>query len=349
MLKAQNGNELGLMLFLCHLMRFDHFPLCGKLDHFSMTLLREKHVNFILYLMKQRDSFEYWMTLPIRTNNYYWGCSALYVMGAADKIDREDVIQYVKACQGENGGFGGNIGMDPHIHATLSAIQVLILIDALDTVDTTKTVEWIASLQNEDGSFNGDQWGEVDTRFAYCSLCALSLLNKLDVVDVKKCVEWLKKCQNFDGGFGCVDGCESHAGQVLTSLGALAIAGALNEIDKESLGFWLSERQDPSGGFNGRPEKLPDVCYSWWVGASIAIIGKEKWVDADKLEAFVLSAQDEELGGIADRPGDMADPFHTFLGTAGLSLFDRLGIPKMDPVYALPVEVVQRHFAKYNK
>jgi len=41
------------------------------------------------------------------------------------------------------------------------------------------------------------------------------------------------------------------------------------------------------------------------------------WIDADKLIAFILSAQDPELGGIADRPGDMADVFHTQFGVAG--------------------------------
>ena len=29
----------------------------------------------------------------------------------------------------------------------------------------------------------------------------------------------------------------------------------------------------------GRPEKLPDVCYSWWVLASLKIIGKLHWID----------------------------------------------------------------------
>jgi len=43
------------------------------------------------------------------------------------------------------------------------------------------------------------------------------------------------------------------------------------------------------------------------------------WIDADKLIAFILSAQDPELGGIADRPGDMADVFHTQFGVAGRS------------------------------
>ena len=31
--------------------------------------------------------------------------------------------------------------------------------------------------------------------------------------------------------------------------------------------------------FKGRPEKLPDVCYSWWVLASLKIIGKLHWIN----------------------------------------------------------------------
>jgi geranylgeranyl transferase type-2 subunit beta len=65
------------------------------------------------------------------------------------------------------------------------------------------------------------------------------------------------------------------------------------------------------------------------------------------LEEFVLGSQDTEDGGIADRPGNVADPFHTFLGIGGLTLFGKLpGIPVMNAVYALPQEVVDRHFAK---
>lgn len=29
----------------------------------------------------------------------------------------------------------------------------------------------------------------------------------------------------------------------------------------------------------GRPEKLPDVCYSWWVLSSLAMIGRLHWID----------------------------------------------------------------------
>jgi hypothetical protein len=33
-----------------------------------------------------------------------------------------------------------------------------------------------------------------------------------------------------------------------------------------------------SGGFNGRPEKLADACYSWWVGSSLAMIDRLHWI-----------------------------------------------------------------------
>lgn len=176
---------------------------------------------------------------------------------------------------------------------------------------------------------------------------------------------------------------------------------------RDRLAWWLAERQLQSGGLNGRPEKLPDVCYSWWVLASLAILGRLEWIDADALADFILAAQDpgdapaaaeagssqaaaasttapenkgslsatatsttaaaaaqdsttpfpstDSIatfatgakpadataaaspsiasaattnvdssagggGGISDRPGDMADPFHTVFGLAGLSL-----------------------------
>lgn len=41
--------------------------------------------------------------------------------------------------------------------------------------------------------------------------------------------------------------------------------------------------------------------------------------------------QDPEGGGIADRPGDMVDVFHTVFGLAGLSLLNHPGLVAVDP------------------
>lgn len=207
----------------------------------------------------------------------------------------------------------------------------------------SKIAGFVSALQQPDGTFAGDEWGETDTRFLFSALYTLSLLGYLPhqrpdsppLIDLPAATAYIKSCQNFDGGFGVAPGAESHSGQVFTCCGALSIAGEidsyLGEEDKDRLGAWLSERQLPSGGLNGRPEKLVDVCYSWWVMSSMAMIGRLHWIDKAKLTAFILSCQDPEEGGLADRPGDMVDVFHTVFGIAGLSLLGYPGLVEVDP------------------
>lgn len=150
----------------------------------------------------------------------------------------------------------------------------------------------IANLQDpETGTFAGDGWGEKDTRFLYGAFNALSLLGLMHMVDVDKAVAHVKSCENIDGAFGTSPGAESHSGQVFTCVGALAIAGRLDLVDADKLGGWLSERQLPNGGLNGRPEKLEDVCYSWWVMTSMAMIDRLHWIDQQKIASFILSCQ----------------------------------------------------------
>ena len=107
---------------------------------------------------------------------------------------------------------------------------------------------------------------------------------------------------------------------VFCCVGALAIVDALEHVDQDLLGWWLCERQLPIGGLNGRPEKLEDVCYSWWCLSSLSILRRLHWIDRDKLVQFILSCQDAETGGISDRPGNYVDVFHTLFGIAGTSV-----------------------------
>ncbi len=129
---------------------------------------------------------------------------------------------------------------------------------------------------------------------------------------------------------------------VFTCVGALAIGNAMHHVDAGLCGWWLAERQLACGGLNGRPEKKQDVCYSWWVLSSLSILGHIDWIDRDALATFILDCQDLERGGISDRPDNMVDIFHTYFGIAGLSLLGFPTLNAIDPVYALPVRVVQK-------
>ncbi|KAI9814851.1 MAG: hypothetical protein M1832_005653 [Thelocarpon impressellum] len=292
-------------------------PASGAVD---LRLLVDKHVAYIQALDTRRDELEYWLTEHLRLSGLYWGLTALHLLGHPEALPRADTIAFVLSCQRENGGFGAAPGHDAHILYTVSAIQILATVDALDELDREvsggkeRVGRYIAALQDgATGTFAGDEWGETDTRFLYGAMNGLSLLHLLHLIDLPAAIGYVQACANFDGGYGTSPGAESHAGQIFTCVGALAIAGRLDLVDQDKLGRWLSERQLECGGLNGRPEKLEDVCYSC-------------------LASFILSCQDPELGGIADRPGDMVDVFHTLFGIAGLSLLNRADVQEVDPV-----------------
>lgn len=300
------------------------------------------HVKYIQSLGKSKDDLMYHLTAHLRMNAIYWGLTALCIMKRQDALSREEMIDFVMSCwDDEAGGFGAHPDHDAHLLSTLSAIQILCIQDAMDRLDVDRVTKFILSLQQPSGVFAGDRYGEIDTRFLYCAVHALALLGKLDALDVEKTVDYIRRCKNFDGGFGAVIGAESHAAQVFVCTAALAILDRLDVIDQETLAWWLAERQLPNGGLNGRPEKLEDVCYSFWVLSALSILKKVSWIDADKLIKFILRAQEMEHGGIADRPGDQPDVFHTLFGVAGLSLLGYPGLDDVDPVFCMPAKLIE--------
>uniref|UniRef100_A0A3B3SBZ3 Geranylgeranyl transferase type-2 subunit beta n=1 Tax=Paramormyrops kingsleyae TaxID=1676925 RepID=A0A3B3SBZ3_9TELE len=298
-------------------------------------LLLDKHADYIAAYGSKKDDYEYALSEYLRMSGIYWGLTVMDLMGQLHRMNKDEIIEFVRSCQHECGGISASLGHDPHLLYTLSAVQILTLYDSVSVLDIDRVVEYVKSLQQDDGSFTGDKW---DTQ-AYGSSC---LCGKLEEINLNKAVEFVLSCMNFDGGFGCRPGSESHAGQIYCCTGFLSITGNLHQVNADLLGWWLCERQLPSGGLNGRPEKLPDVCYSWWVLASLKIIGRIHWIDKSKLRTFILACQDEETGGFADRPGDMVDPFHTLFGVAGLSLLGDEQIKAVNPVLCMPEDVLQR-------
>ncbi|KAK7893990.1 Rab geranylgeranyltransferase [Exophiala xenobiotica] len=286
----------------------------------------------------RKDELDYWLTEHLRLNGVYWGLTALHLLGHPDALPRDKTVDFVLACQNDDGGFGAAPGHDSHMLYTVSAVQILATVNALSELDKVerggreRVATYIANLQNsETGAFAGDEWGETDTRFLFTAFLGLSILNMMHLIDVEKAVSHIQACANFDGGFGVSPGAESHAGQIYTCVGALTIVRRLDLVDVDRLAAWLSERQLPHGGLNGRPEKLEDVCYSWWVLSSLEMLGKLHWIDASALIKFILRCQDPEEGGFSDRPGDMVDVFHTLFGIAGLSLLSYPGLVQVDP------------------
>jgi geranylgeranyl transferase type-2 subunit beta len=310
-----------------------------------LNLYVSKHLNYLQNLDKTRDknSIGFYFNEHLKVSALYWGCSALNLLNNLSSHNKSETINFLLKCQNPNGGFGGSIGQDSHITSTHYALLTLAQFNSLNLISAEPIANYIKSLQNSDGSFKGDEYAETDSRFSYCAVAILKIINKLNenYINIPKATEYVLSCQNFDGGFGSIPGAESHGAYCFTCIGFLSVTNQLNLINKFETGKWLAERQTHLGGFNGRPEKLPDVCYSWWVLSSMSMIGTESFFNKELLIKFILECQDEELGGIGDRPGNYHDVFHTFFGLCGLSLMKYEGLKMIDPTWAIPVDDVK--------
>lgn len=299
------------------------------------VFLKKLHSDFIYKYEKDRDSYEYAMSESLRLSGIYWCLSAMDIMQELDRMNRDEIMKYVRECRREDGGYGPAEQHDSHLLHTLCAVQIAIILDRLECIDAEGIVQFIKNLQKPDGSFTGDSSNEIDTRFTFVSLATLYLLGRLNEIDTEKAVEFVLKCYNNDGGFGTRPDSESHSGQVYCCVGSLCILDRLESIDRNKTAAWLAQRQCTSGGLNGRPEKLPDVCYSWWVLSSLAMLKRLHWIDEEKMKRFIYACQDSETGGFADRPEDVSDPFHTVFGIAALSLFNHPELSSVDAVFCM--------------
>lgn len=80
-------------------------------------------------------------------------------------------------------------------------------------------------------------------------------------------------------------------------------------------------RQDQ--GFEGRTNKEPDSCYSFWVGASIALLGAFELTDTETNRAFLLQCcqcKSQHSGGFSKLPDSHPDILHSFYSLGWLAM-----------------------------
>ena len=56
------------------------------------------------------------------------------------------MIDFIVSCQHECGGFGGNVGHDPHITSSLYALLILSMFNSIQFIDTEALVRYVKSL-----------------------------------------------------------------------------------------------------------------------------------------------------------------------------------------------------------
>jgi len=221
-----------------------------------------------------------------------------------------------------------------HLAMTYTGLASLVILgDDLSRVHREACVEGVRALQQPDGSFCPTLAGsENDMRFVYCAACICYMLGDWSGMDVNKTISYITRSMSYDYGIGQGPDLESHGGVTYCAVAALTLMGKLHDVfshqQLEGLKRWTIMRQ--VSGFQGRPNKPEDTCYSFWVGATLKLLGIFEMIDYKQNREYMMSTQFPTAGGFSKWPDSYADPMHTYLALSGLSLMGEPDLQEMN-------------------
>lgn len=178
--------------------------------------------------------------------------------GVEYPMDVDKAVEYVLSCQTYEGGFGLGPGAEAHgVHVRMRECThacVLAFLCALAQARTCARVQICAMCAHASaGAFHP---GVILTGGStYCAVAALALLGRLSALGGR----------DARGGHLSPPraGVSSRRARLVRWL--LLRQAGLNDEGCHSLGW--------RGGYRGRAGKEPDSCYSFWIGASLHILG----------------------------------------------------------------------------
>lgn len=262
----------------------------------------------------------------------YWMLHGLDMLAApAGAAAGAAAVAHLRACwDARAGGFGGGPGQDAHLASTYAAVAALAVVGTPDAYAAMRPRELRAFLREmkcADGGFRVSRAGEKDVRALYSALAAASLAGVLDASLTAGVAGYVRSLVSFDGGLGGEPGAEGHGGNTYCGVAAAALAGVLEDLDTAAIVDWAAMRQcRMEGGFCGRTNKLVDSCYSFWVGALFPILSAPTAFNAPALQRYILTCcQEEDGGGLRDKPGICPDYHHTCYALSGLSVAQHYG------------------------
>ena len=230
-----------------------------------------------------------------------------------------------------------------HITMTMASLLSLLLLgDDLKQVERERVASSLTHLQLPSGAFLATTLStENDLRFVYCACVIAFILNDWSGINRQSCEQFIHQCRTYEYAFGQIPGSEAHGGSTFCAIAALSLMNRLDQLDhQDQLIRWCLQRQ--CEGFNGRPNKPDDSCYSWWIVSTLKLLGKDTLIDVRSNETFLHATESKQTGGFSKWPDSSADPLHSYLSLAGLSLMKCPGVKSIHPALIVSMDVVER-------
>jgi geranylgeranyl transferase type-1 subunit beta len=230
-----------------------------------------------------------------------------------------------------------------HITMTMTGLLSLLLLgDDLENVERSKIASSLRYLQLPTGAFLATSLStENDLRFVYCACVVAFILNDWSGINKDLCTNFILQCRTYEYAFGQTPGAEAHGGSTFCAIAALSLMDRLNDLDhQDNLIHWCLQRQNE--GFNGRPNKPEDSCYSWWIIATLKLLEKDFLVNNERNEIFLHATESKVTGGFSKWPDSTADPLHSYLSLASLSLMQHGNLKLVHPALIVSMDIVEK-------
>ena len=182
-------------------------------------------------------------------------------------------------------------------------------------------------------------------------------------INIQSATSYILSCITYDGSLGLTPGREGHGGSTFCGIASLHLMGVLDEAMardeltgwEDDLIRWCVNGQYPlptsltntnatnagvynngycnenAAGMAGRPNKLEDTCYSFWIGGTLHLLSQSHLLDGWALREYVLTCQ-SPYGGFGKVVGAMPDLLHSFYSLAWLALSEEQGCCDEDEV-----------------
>ncbi|KAI9821581.1 MAG: Geranylgeranyl transferase type-1 subunit beta [Thelocarpon impressellum] len=299
----------------------------------------------------------------------YFALATLVVLGDdLAGVRREACLDWLPRLQRADGSFGDMLdemgepggGRDTRFCYFAAAVRFMLGRDG--NVEGTRAVD-VDRLTYDHGIAEAP-YREAHAGLAYCAVAALALLDRLPqpataskvtgLPHLEATVHWLVSRQVPDVNDEEED--EDGAPEPDHHAFSLHATAPLVQNHVPLLPPAPSPPPLPAsafGGFNGRCNKPPDTCYSFWVCGSLAvsqhtpfpilkltskILSRAHLISAERNRAFLLRRTQHAIGGFGKTPGAVPDIMHSHLALAALAALgdpaDRL--EELDPTLCIP-------------
>ncbi|KAK7970185.1 prenyltransferase and squalene oxidase [Apiospora saccharicola] len=254
-------------------------------------------------------------------------------------VNRIGTLRWIKRLQRPDGSFGEVVNADGSIsggrdmrYCYMAATIRWVLrgneVGKELDINVDGMVQHIRKSQAYDGGFAESHMGESQAGYAYCAVAALSLLD-LTAADADNPNRYLQA------------GIPNTAAMVRWLVSRQIVYTESDESDSDEEKEEEEDGKDDTpavptsematlnvtgtvlGGFNGRPNKVADTCYAWWVAGALHVLSDAlpEAASLDKVSGreFLLQKTQNAYGGFGKDAGSPPDLFHSYLGLAALA------------------------------